>query len=503
VAAACSRPVAAILATARQYLAFLDPNGATADGFAGLRFPGRSPIIKAQADPQDAMTVQSQTAPVAAPLYSSGKKIAAHIFLETMAEIDLRQAMLRKVRREGESLVAGAQSVRMDRPPRVAAVGKAANRMAAALDEILGGQIERGIVVSPSPPPKRIGAFQYFEAGHPYPTAGSLAGAEAALRLVSGLSGEDLVIFLISGGGSAMLAKPLDPAVTLADLVEFNRVLVTGGMPIEEMNVLRKHLSAVKGGRLAVAAHPARQLTIFVSDVPDPLPSVVASGPTMPDESTLEECYAIAERRKLTGRFPPSIRRRFEEHTLEETPKPGDPRFENSSYFCLLSSHDAVETARAAAERSGFLCGLAPEPWDGDFREIADRNLAALEALAVEHPAQRVALVAGGEVTCAVSGAGMGGRNQAYVLYAARRIEGQKRVVLSAGTDGRDGNSPSAGAIADGQTFAHARGLGLDPARYLAESDSYYFFRTLGDTLDIGFTDNNVRDLRVWLDFGK
>ncbi len=447
------------------------------------------------------MATQSQTPPMASALFSAGKEIAAQAFLQAMAAIDVRQAMLRKIHFEGETLSAGAEWVRLPRPPRVVAIGKAANRMAATLDEILRGRIEQGIVVSPALPRKKLAAFRYFEGGHPYPTAGSLESAEAALKLVCGLSEEDAVIFLISGGGSALFEKPLDSAVALWDLVEFNRLLVTGGLPIEEMNALRKHLSAVKGGRLALAAQPAQQLTIFVSDVPDHLPSMVASGPTMPDETTVEDCYAIAQRHQLTGKFPASVRRRFDEHTLEETPKPGDPRFGNPHYFCLLSAHDAVGAARTALERFGFRSEITPGPWDGDFREVADHQREALESLARKYSGHPVALVAGGEVTCPVTGSGMGGRNLAYVLYAATKIEGQKRLVLSAGTDGRDGNSPSAGAIADGQTISRARALGLDPARYLAESDSYYFFRTLGDTIDVGFTDNNVRDLRVWLAF--
>ncbi len=438
---------------------------------------------------------------MASPIYRNGKEIAAQAFLQTLAEIDIRHTMLRKVHRKGETLEAGSEAVDLTRAPRVVALGKAANRMAASLVEILDGRVERGVVVSPSLPPKPLPNFHYFQGGHPYPTAGSLEGAEAALRLISGLSEEDLVIFLISGGGSALFEKPLDPTVTLPDLVDLHRALVTGGLPIEAMNVIRKHLSAVKGGRLALAAYPARQLTIFVSDVPEGWAAVVASGPTMPDPASLDDCYAIARRYQLIERFPASIRRSFESRTLEPAPHPGDPRFHNAKYFCLLSSQDAVAAARAVLERFGFRLQPAPSPWDGDFRQIADRQMEALEALAQAHPGEPVALVAGGEVTCPVTGSGTGGRNQAYVLYAATRIAGRKRVVLSAGTDGRDGNSPSAGAVGDGQTLFRARALGLDPDRYLAESDSYYFFRTLGDTMDVGFTDNNVRDLRLWLGF--
>ena len=178
------------------------------------------------------------------------------------------------------------------------------------------------------------------------------------------------MIFLVSGGGSAILAQPVDASITLADLSEFNRVLVTSHLPIEQINVLRKHLSAVKGGRLAECAYPARQLTIFISDVPDGLPSMVASGPTMPDESTTEQAYELAEQDKLVQHFPVRIRGFFERRELAETPKPGDPRFANSYYFSLLSNRDAVSAAWAAAEKLGFAAEVDRGTWDADYQQV-------------------------------------------------------------------------------------------------------------------------------------
>ena len=449
------------------------------------------------------MSIHEESSGSKVPTYERGKAIARHVFHEVIAAIDLRKAMLKKLKRVDDALHARETSVSLTWPPHVVAIGKAAGRMAATLDEILDGRIASGIVVAPAIPAARLKDFRYFEAGHPYPNPDSIAGAEAALELVSRLGPSELVIFLISGGGSALFEKPLDPKVSLKDLVEFNRVLVTCGLPIEQINVLRKHVSAVKGGRLAEAAHPAHQLTLYVSDVPDDLPSMVASGPTMPDDSTLDDCYRLAEDNKLIPRLPLTIRKRFKDHTLKETPKPGDACFRNSEYVCLLSNSEAVEAAQNALELQGFICEIDSGDWDVDYREVADSNLEALDTLVEKHPRKPVALVVGGEVTCKVTGSGMGGRNQAFVLYAAEKIEHQNRVVLSAGTDGRDGNSPSSGAVAGGQTISRARALGLDPARYIAESDSYSFFRTLGDTLDTGYTGNNVRDVRLWLDFGE
>lgn len=442
-------------------------------------------------------------APMLKLVYANGKQLAWQVFLETMASIDVGHAMQTKVAFQGKTLAVGAAAVPLSQPPRVIAFGKAANRMAASLDRILGGESRAGVVVSPSEPDRKISRFRYFVGGHPYPTQGSLDGARAAIELVTGLAAEDVVVFLVSGGGSALFETPIDPAITLGDLVEFNRVLVTCGLPIEQINVLRKHVSAVKGGRLGLAAHPARRLTIYISDVPAGCDSMVASGPTMPDESTVEQSVSIVEDRSLVPRFPARIRSLFAARKLEETPKPGDPRFGRSDYCCLLSNRDAVEAARANAEKLGFAAEVDSGDWDRDYHDVVEANLAALDRLARSAPGRPVCLVAGGEVISPVTGHGSGGRNQAFVLEAARRIGGARRVVLSAGTDGRDGNSPVAGALADGHTLGRATALGLDPDQSLASSDSYHFFSALGDTIETGFTDNNVRDVRLWLDFGK
>ena len=444
-----------------------------------------------------------------------GKRLAQQIFLKILPRLDVRDTMRSRIKRESHRLLweAGAAddgdvqgpagSVPLSSPPYVISFGKAANEMALALYEILGGEVAAGVVVAPTAPAAPAKRFRYVLGSHPYPNAGTVEGARAALHLLAGLGQDDLVIFLISGGGSALFEKPLAPDVTLADLIEFNKVLVTCGLPIEQINVLRKHISAVKGGRLALRAFPAQQLTVFISDVPEALDSMVASGPTFPDPSTVDDCYALAADNNLTKRFPDRVRRYFENRMLEETPKPGDAGFGNSHYFRLLSNRHAVSSACDAAAKMGLVAEVGKGPWDDDFRAVAAANRAALDDLAARNPGAPVCLVVGGEVTCPVTGSGVGGRNQAFVLYAAGLIAGRNRAVLSAGTDGRDGNSPAAGAVADGQTLARARARGLDPARYLAESDAYHFFRTLGDTIEIGYTGNNVRDLRLWLDFGK
>ncbi len=437
-------------------------------------------------------------APKLAP--ENGKVLARRILDATMAAIDVRHAMLARLRLEGQTLVVGGEPLKLPKPPRVLAIGKAANRMAATLDELLGGRIESGIVASPAEPPQKLARFRYFQGGHPYPNSGSLRGAEAAVELLAGFTESDAVIYLISGGGSALFEKPFDPQISLEDLIELNRLLVGCGLPIEQITVIRKHLSSVKGGRLGARAHPARQLTIYISDVPDDVPSMVASGPTMPDESTAEQCYSLVTRHDLAAKLPASIRKHFEARSIEETPKPGDARFARSRYYCLLSNSNALEAAEAAAENLGFVAEIDSGNWDAHYRLVVDESLNHLDAARKRYPGRAVCLIQGGEVISPVTGSGMGGRNQAFALYAAGEIAESRRTVLSAGTDGRDGNSPAGGAVADGETLARARGLGLDAEEYLKASDSYHFFRALGDTIETGYTDNNVRDVRLWLD---
>jgi glycerate 2-kinase len=447
------------------------------------------------------MATQRRSPPRPHVDYAHGRQLAQHIFSEALAAVDIRRVMLRKIQFKNGLLNLGEQQIPIAKPARVVAFGKAATRMAATISELLGTMVETGVVATPVEPVRKIECFQYFMGGHPYPTQGSLDGAAAAVKLVSGLKSDDLVIFLISGGGSALFERPLDANVTLADLVAFNRVLVTSDLPIQEINVLRKHISAVKGGRLALAASPARQVTIFICDVPESTPSMVASGPTMLDESTCEQSYSLVEEHGLLAKLPPRIRTQFQRRTLEETPKPGGGTFPNSTYFCLVSNRDAVEAAKKAASDLGFWAEIANGIWDAGYTQVADSALDSLDRCAKAHPGDPVCVVVGGEVTCPVTGPGVGGRNLSFALYVAQKISRQRRVVLSAATDGRDGNSPSSGAVADGNTVLRASALGLDPLRYLKQSDAYHFFRTLGDTIETGFTENNVRDLRLLMSF--
>ncbi len=342
--------------------------------------------------------------------------------------------------------------------------------------------------------------FRSIGAGHPVPDAGSLAAARAILDLLAAADANTLVFFLLSGGGSALVELPLHPGVTLSDLQELYRLLVQCGAPIDEINAVRKHVSAVKGGRLAAAAPAAMKLTIGVSDVPDGRESALASGPTLPDPTTTADACRVIEQYGLMPKLPAAFRDIFSRpEQIPETPKPGDPAFANSHFVLLLGSSDLLNSARQAAEEKECIvvCDNSTDDWP--IAEAADHLLGRLERLRNANPGHRVAVIADGEVSSPVTGDGVGGRNSAFVLNCVEKIAGKKVAVLSAGTDGKDGSSPAAGAVADGTTLDRASAANLDPRDFERRSDSYNFFRQLGDAIETGPTGNNLRDLRILL----
>lgn len=294
-----------------------------------------------------------------------------------------------------------------------------------------------------------------------------------------------------------MVEKPIDDEISLTDLIASYEALVLSGAPIAEINAIRKHLSAIKGGRLAQAAYPAQQVSLFVSDVPNASLDALASGPTMPDSTTVADCYAIAAKHGMLERFPVSVRELFQRHALEETPKSGDPAFHRSRWWTILSNAAAVELAGEEARRLGFQVEIDNACDDWDYQRAADYLLQRLREL--RRKSTRVCLISGGEVTVKVTNRGVGGRNQQLALAFVEKIAGQNITVLSAGTDGIDGNSPAAGAIVDGTTLERAKARGLDPAVALARFDAFPFFDAIGDAIITGPTGNNLRDLRILL----
>lgn len=379
----------------------------------------------------------------------------------------------------------------------VVSMGKAAHAMAETLANVVGTGLS-GIVAAPTVPPAQIFGFHYYLGGHPLPDEGSLRAGNAILKLVSASSPQTLILYCISGGASAIAEKPITSEITLADLVKTYKVLVHSGAPIAEINAIRKHLSALKGGRLALAASPAVQTSILVSDVPESSPDALASGPTMPDTSTVSDCYAIAARYKMLKELPASVGSLFEQQLLQETPKAGDPAFEHSRYVTVLSNAVAENAVVERASLGGFAVEVDNSCDDWEYEKAADYLLRRLRHL--RKGVSRACLISGGEVTVKVGDRpGEGGRNQQFALYCAGKIVGENITVLSAGTDGIDGNSLAAGAIADGTTVLRARQRGLDSVSALKEFDAFPLLHALGDTVLTGPTGNNVRDLRILL----
>ncbi len=421
------------------------------------------------------------------------------LFLNLLEELSLERVMRERVRCADGLVEVGGERIDLAdyKKVLVAAIGKAAAPMARAFVAAVQPKRASGLIVSSvdidDPPPY----FLTYVGGHPYPDEGSLHAADVALGMVSDLAEHHLVVCLLSGGGSAIFEKPLDPAISLEDMRAFYQTLVTCGANIVDMNVLRKHFSAVKGGRLAERARPARLLTLYVSDVPPEQPSSVASGPTMPDESSVEDCYRLVDELGIGDRLPDSIRRMLDERRVAETPKPGSEAFARASSHCLLDNAAALEAVERQARAEGWVIETDLSVDDKPVSEASDRLLERLERLGAANPRKTVAVLTGGELSSPVTGDGRGGRNQAFVLDCVPKIAGRPITVVSAGTDGIDGNSPAAGALADGATLARARERGMEPADFYRRSDSYAFFAALGDALVTGPTGNNVRDVRL------
>jgi hydroxypyruvate reductase len=428
------------------------------------------------------------------------KKLARQIFHETLAAIDIPVTMQRKLQRKGTLLRCGETRIdlRDFEKLRVVAIGKAAHAMVEGLALVLAPFVKlEGVVSAPTAVRKPVAGMKYFVAGHPVPNAESWKAAEAILALLKKCDERTLVFFLLSGGGSALVELPLDPGETLEDVQTMHRALVTCGAPIEAINTVRKHISAVKGGRLAAAAHNATKITLAVSDVPAGKESALASGPTLPDPTTVADAKRITAEHRLYDKFPLALRRWLAEGKMPETPKADAAAFRNSHFLLLLGMDDLFHPAHRAAEAKGFIARCDNTTDDWPVERAAEYLLEQLEALRKTHAGQRVALIADGEVSSPVTGSGIGGRNSAFVLACVEKIAGKKIAVLSAGTDGIDGNSPGAGAVADGETLELARAIGLDPADALRRSDAFAFFSRFEDVIVTGPTGNNLRDLRI------
>jgi hydroxypyruvate reductase len=434
------------------------------------------------------------------------RDVARQIFAAAVRAVDPGEAVRRHLACEGARLRVGGEALDLAAVRQIIVVGcgKAAAPMAAAVEGILGERIARGVVVTKYGHLHPTRTIRVQEAGHPVPDAAGLAGAEAILDQVRDLGPQDLVLFLISGGGSALSPAPV-AGITLEEKQALTKALLACGADIREMNTIRKHISRIKGGQLARAAQPARVMALILSDiVGDPL-DAIASGPTVPDPTTYKDALGILDKYRIRGEIPTAIRARLEAGArggVPETPKPEDPLFARVTNVIVGSNIQALEAARAEAGRLGLTPMILSSSIEGETRDVARVHAAiAREIRSTANPLPPPAcVISGGETTVTLRGSGKGGRSQEFALAAALDIAGLARVViLAGGTDGTDGPTDAAGAIADGETCARAAAQGLDPRAALSANDSYHFFQALGDLLITGPTNTNVMDVRLVL----
>jgi hydroxypyruvate reductase len=428
------------------------------------------------------------------------------IFQAALQAVDPGQAIRRHVRRQGDRLeVAGrAYDLSQYEAVYVVGMGKAGAAMARAVEELLGDRLRGGHVIVKYGHGGPLQHVSLHEAGHPVPDEAGVRAARLLLEAVRGRGPRDLIICLISGGGSALSPAPVD-GITLAEKQEATRLLLACGATIHEINALRKHISQIKGGQLARLAAPATLITLVLSDVVGDALDVIASGPTVPDPSTFADCLEILRRYRLLERIPMSIRRHLEAGAagrIPETPKPGDAIFARTHTVLVGRNLQALEAASQQARALGYDTLILSSAIEGETREVAKVHAGiAKEVLASGHPlAAPACLLSGGETTVTLRGQGKGGRNQEFALALALDIRHTPGIAaLSGGTDGTDGPTDAAGAFADWTTCARAEAIGLQPRRALEDNDAYPFFERLGDLLITGPTQTNVMDVRILL----
>jgi glycerate 2-kinase len=434
------------------------------------------------------------------------RKDAVAIFKTGLAAAAPGPAIRAHCRRDGDRLHVGSRSYDLSRYEtiRVIGTGKAAAAMAQALEDLLGDRLDSGLVTVKYDHIVPLRTVRMIEAGHPEPDESGCGGARDILAMAQAAGPHDLIFCLISGGGSALLPLPGE-GLTLADKQAASRILLSCGASIHEMNTIRKHLSAIKGGRLAAAVYPAALCTLILSDVVGDDLDVIASGPTVPDPGTFQDAMAIIERYDMATALPESIchylTRGVAGH-IPESPKALASCFDRTQNLIVGSNRQCLQAACREAKTRGYHSLVLSSLMEGETRDVARVHGAmAREILASGAPAPSPAcLISGGETTVTLKGNGLGGRNQEFVLAAALDIEGAcEAVILSAGTDGTDGPTDATGAIADGHTTARARSMSMDPRRHLMENNAYPLFECLGDLLLTGPTNTNVMDLRLVL----
>ncbi|UFS72011.1 glycerate kinase [Geomonas sp. RF6] len=426
------------------------------------------------------------------------REVLKRVFAAALAAVDPRCALgphLNEVRK----LYRGGSFDRL----LVVGFGKGALPMAHAAEEALLDDIAAGAVIVPRGSaagrlPERV---RVLEGSHPHPDEHSVTASREVVQLLQGVDARTLLLVLVSGGGSALFTMPA-PEITLEEKAVTSRLLMEASADIFQLNTVRKHLSAVKGGQLAALAHPARTVVLAVSDVPGDRPEIIASGPAYPDPSTFADAVDILDHFDLLEKVPPAVRDRLvrgAQGQVPETPKPEDPIFAAVQTTIVSTNRDAKDAAASEAARLGLKVRLMEEPVCGEAR-VAGERLAqlALGERSRLRQGERLCLVSGGETTVKVTGSGKGGRNQELALSFAMAVAGEPGVaLLSAGTDGIDGPTDAAGAIVDGETVPRAREAGMEPELYLQNNDAYSFFDPLGALVRTGPTGTNVMDLQI------
>lgn len=431
---------------------------------------------------------------------------ALQIFRAALQAADPGQCLRRALALEGDGFRILDQHYPLKEISRlvVLGAGKATPAMAAAAEEILGERLSGGAINTKYGHALPLTRIITTECGHPLPDQAGVEGTECMLGLLEGLGPDDLVLCLFSGGGSALMPAPA-AGLSLAHKQATTQALLACGAPIEEINTFRKHLSKVKGGQLARLASPARVVSLLISDVIGDRLDTIASGPTHPDTTTFAQCLALVERYQLATQLPAAVCRHLEAGAagaLPETPKPGDPCFAHTRTGVVGSNLLAIEAAQEEARALGYQALVLSSRIAGETREVAGVHAAiAQEVCATGRPlAPPACIISGGETTVTLRGKGKGGRNQEFALAAALLLDGWERITcLCGGTDGTDGPTDAAGALADGSTLERARQLGLSAAASLRENDAYPFFQALDDLLITGPTGTNVMDLRLLL----
>lgn len=435
------------------------------------------------------------------------RKDALQIFRAGISEVIAEKVIREKLELEGDKLHIDKKTYNLRKLKKVIVIGagKASSYMAKAVEEILANRITDGLIITKYGHRAGLKRIKIIEAGHPIPDKNSLSGTKKIKKLLDSAGKEDLVISLISGGGSALMTLPVK-GISLEDVRRLTELLLSSGATIHEINTIRKHLSQVKGGNLARLIYPAQSINLMISDVIGDNLDVIASGPTVSDSSTFKEALNILKKYKLTDKVSKNILKHLQEGArskIPETPKKNDLIFKKVYNLIVANNRLALEGARKKAQQLGYRTEVLSRALEGEARDVAKDqvNQAKKFLNSKKEQSQPICLISGGETTVTIKGKGRGGRCQEFALASAMKIAGKKEnlVVLACGTDGTDGPTEAAGAVADTYTITRAQEKHLNPEKYLANNDSYHFFKRLGDLIITGPTHTNVMDLYLIL----